>query len=107
MRQEILNHLEAKDFAGFQLSKELPFTGSDQPLYIKNFKRIYVDNTQISIEPVVQILNGRNIESETTSVSVYFTTDAKTLPVNYSDLVAYIREARWVEIVGNYTSRTC
>lgn len=107
MRQQILEHIASKDLGSFSLSKELPFTGSDQPLYEKNFKKIYVDAEQITINPVIQLLNGRDIEQETTSVSVYFTTDAKLLPKDYSNLVKHIRDGRWVELDGNYTTRDC
>lgn len=107
MRQQVLDHIRSEDLGAFTVSDELPFVGSDQPLYLKNFKKIYVDRPQITLEPVVQLLNDPAIEVQTTTIRIYFTTDAKRLPANYQTVLDHIRNARNITLTGNYVRRDC
>ena len=50
MRQEIIDYLGTLNLGSFTLSQEMPWISSDQPLYQKNLKKIYVDKTQFSTE---------------------------------------------------------
>ena len=87
MRQDILDYIGDLNLGGFLLSQELPFSSSGTPLYVKNPKRIYVDRTQYTTEPVLLTLDGLNVSNEITSVRIYFSADAKQLPPNYDDAV--------------------
>lgn len=107
MRQQVIDHIKTEELGSFAVSEELPFIGSDVPLYQKNFKKIYVDRPQITTEPVIQLLNDPAIELQTTTVRVYFTTDAKRLPANYQTIVDHIKDARNISLVGNYIRRDC
>ena len=107
MRTEIVNYLKGLKFAGFTVSDELPWDASTQPLYIKNPKKIYVDNDQKSVETIIQALNGLNIRNETTTVSVYLTTDAKQKPSNYDAVITAIVAGKDLADIGGKTAREC
>jgi hypothetical protein len=101
MRQDILDYIETLSLGGFTLSQQLPYTDSTTPLYIKNPKSIYVDVTRYSTEPLVTTLDSLIINSETNIVRIFFSTDAKSLPANYDDLVSDLRAAKDIEAVPN------
>jgi hypothetical protein len=107
MRQTVLDYINTENLGSFTVSTELPFSGSNQPLYLKNFKKIYVDNPQVTLEPVIPLMNGHAIETQTTTVRVYFTADAKQLPANYQTVINHIKGARDVSITGNVVRRDC
>lgn len=107
MRQSVLDFIGEENLGSFSITTELPFSGSNTPLYLKNFKKIYVDNPQITLEPVIPLLNGHAIETQTTTVRVFFTTDAKQLPANYQTIITHIKGARDLEITGNVIRRDC
>lgn len=87
MRQEIIDYINSLALGGFLLSTEYPFEESGTPLYIKNLKKIYVDMPEKANETLIQALNGLNINTQLTTVRMYFSCDAKTLPSNYETLV--------------------
>lgn len=95
MRTEILNYLKDQKFKNFNVSEELPFTSSNTALYLKNPKRIYVDLEQITSEPFIQTF-GTGVDAEVHSVRLYFTTDAKQLPSDYSTVTSSIKAGKGV-----------
>lgn len=105
MREEILKYLAELRLRTFTTSAELPFDNNKVELYIKNPKRIYVDNPQISVQPFIQIMNGHDIDLEVQTVAIYFTTDAKQLPTDYSSTVASIRAGKAITLTGNFFKR--
>jgi hypothetical protein len=94
MRQQILDYLGTISVSGFVLTQELPWDNQGQPLYLKNMKRIYVDQDQVAQEPLIDTLNGAGIVNQITTVSVFVATDAKTPPQNLGSLVSQISAAR-------------
>lgn len=110
MRTAIYNSIKALGSAAlgtFSLSSELPFDASGTPLYLKNFKKIYVDVDQISQDATIATLNGATWVDETTTVRAYFVTDAKQLPSNYETLVDAIKETRLTSDITGVTKRRC
>jgi len=99
MRQEILNYINGLALGSFTTSSDLPYDESGAPLYIKNVKKIYVDNEQTTVEPLVTALDGPVIDNEVTSVSIYFSADAKQLPANYDTLVSDLKKAKNITTV--------
>ena len=77
MRTQVIDKIKALALNGVSLSSELPFEESGVAQHIKNPKTIYVDRTQFESVPIVQALNGLNINNTTTTVSVYLAVDAK------------------------------
>lgn len=94
MRNQVIEYLKKQDLKRLALSDELPFQQSDEPLYIKKPKAIYVDNVQTEIEPIIQTLGAVNISNEVNTVSVFFSVDAKRLIAGYNELVDTIMNAK-------------
>jgi hypothetical protein len=106
MRTEILAYLNANKITGFNPSAELPWDSNGTPLYVKNYKSIYVDQDQVSQEPLIDVLNGTGVVTQTTTVRAYVTTDAKQVPSNLADLIAMISAARLTTGISGVTQRT-
>lgn len=87
MRQEIIDYINSLALGGFLLSTEYPFEESGTPLYLKNLKKIYVDMPEKANESLITTLNGLSINTQLSTVRIYFSCDAKTLPSNYETLV--------------------
>ena len=105
MREDILTYIKSLSLGTFTISDDLPREEGGVMLYVKNPKRIYVDRPQYSEEPLIQALNGFDIHSEATTVSIYFTADAKTLPANYGALVESLRLGKNVNTTDGYNTR--
>lgn len=105
MRSQVLDYLDANKVTGYTVTQELPWDSSGAPLYLKNFKRIYVDRDQVVQEPLIDTLDGNGIVNEITTVRVYVTTDAKTVPSNLDTLVSTIKAARLTSDIQGVTQR--
>lgn len=105
MRTEILSYLKGLKLKNFNVSEELPFSNSGVALYLKNAKRLYLSLEQITLEPFISVFGSSSIDAEVYSVKLYFTTDAKQLPSDYSTVVSQIRAAKSVTTADNYFRR--
>lgn len=105
MRQEILNYINGISLGTFSVTNELPYDQSGTALYLSNPKKIYVGNEQTSTEPLVSALDGPVIDSEVTTVSIYFSADAKQLPANYDTLVTNLKAAKNITTVSGVHRR--
>ena len=105
MRSDILDYLAQNKVPGYSVTQELPWDSSGAPLYLKNFKKIYVDQDQVVQEPLIDTLNGGGIINQDTTVAVYVTTDAKNAPSNLATLVSTIQNARLDPAVTGVTQR--
>ena len=106
MRTELLTYLKDQKFKNFNVSDELPFSSSNTVLYQKNPKRIYADVEQVTLEPLIQTF-GTPIDAEVHSVRLYFTTDAKQLPSDYSNVVSQIKAGKGVSTDEKFFRREC
>lgn len=98
MRDTIIEFINTLNLGGFILSQDLPWTDSGIPLYIKNVKKIYVDKTTYSNEVLIPILNGSNIDSDISTVRIYFSADAKQTPSNYDDVINQLRDINSINL---------
>lgn len=105
MRADILAYLKTLSITGFKVSSELPWDSNGTPLYLKNFKTLYVDQAQVAQEPLIDVLNGAGIVNEITTVSVYVATDAKTAPSNLDTMISQVRAARLDTSITGVTQR--
>jgi hypothetical protein len=87
MRQEVLDYINSLALGGYLLTEESPWRDNAIPLYIKNLKKIYVDNVEYLSEPLIATLGTLSINQQTRTIRIYFANDAKTVPSNYDTLV--------------------
>jgi hypothetical protein len=105
MRKTLLDYIKRLNLGGFRVDDVLPRTEAGDPLYLKNPRRIYVDETQTENRPLITVLNGHGISSEVTRISVFFSNDAKVLSANYNELVQSLEEARNIAPEMGFNSR--
>lgn len=106
MRAEVLAYFQANPVPGFAVASELPWDSNGEPLYVKNYKRVYVDQDQVSQESLIEVLNGSGVLNQTTTVTAYVTTDAKNVPSNLSNLINTANRARLVSASAGQTQKT-
>jgi isochorismate hydrolase len=105
MREDLISYFKTLPLGNFSVSEELPRDEGGIALYVKNPRRIYVDREEYDTVPIIETLNGLDIHAEQTSVNVYFTADAKTIPANYSTLVSKLKLGKDINQAAGYTKR--
>lgn len=105
MRQEVLDYINSLALGGYLLSNDSPWRDNGVPLYIKNLKKIYVDNTEYLSEPLIATLGTVRINQETQTTRIYFANDAKTVPSNYDTLVQDLRASKDIVIDEGFNRR--
>lgn len=104
-REVLLALIEANLPRGFTVSKDLPYSSSGEPLYVKNLKRIYVDQVTSSQEPVVTLLNGSTIDAQVNTYTVFFAVDAKTTNIQAHDVARMLVSLKY-QFASEYFRRT-
>lgn len=107
MREQILDYLNTLNLGSILISQELPWDDNGVELYLKNPKRIYVDITRYSVEPLITTLDGLSIDTDVSTVGLYFSNDAKQLPANYDTVVSELRTAKDIALTDGTYRRTC
>lgn len=105
MRTEVIDYVQGLNLGTFTVSTELPYTESGQALYVKNPKRIYVDEEQIVSEPLIQALDGVSIVNEESTVTIYFSVDSKLVPANYDSVVTALKGAKNITTIDGVFRR--
>lgn len=107
MREELIAYLKTLNFGTIAVSDELPWSKDGDPLYLKNFKRIYVDRPLITQDAAINTLAGASIVNQTTTLTAYLTVDAKNQPSNLATIISSMTQARGEIQSANQHSRTC
>ena len=105
MRQEVIDYINTLPLGGYLLSEENPWSDNDVPLYIKNLKKIYVDDAEFVSEPLISTLGTLHINEETTSVRIYLANDAKTVPSNYQELITDLKAVKNITTIDGVAKR--
>ena len=87
------------------VSSELPWSSAGEPLYIKNMKKVYLDEDNISKTELFSTLDGEDVVQTETSVTGFLAVDAKTQPTDIDSVISKVLESR-VAILGQ-ASREC
>lgn len=107
MRTEILDYLQAQQLGVFTVTREQPWSENGLALYIKNLKKIYAAEDQVENVPLITALNGLNIPSEVTTVTVYLACDAKQTPPNLDQVIAAVKTAKDITTIPGINRREC
>lgn len=105
MRQEVLDYINSLALGSYLLTEETPWSDNDVPLYIKNLKKIYVDNPEFISEPLITTLGPLQINEESTIIRIYLANDAKTIPSNYSNLITDLKAVKDIDTIDGITKR--
>ena len=95
MRQEVIDYItDATVLGRYKFSKEVPYIESGTPLHIRNPLTIYVDDEDVTLNPLIRTLGNTQIDVRSTVVDIVFSNDAKNTPNNYGSLVNYLLLAK-------------
>jgi hypothetical protein len=96
MRSQLLSYLTtATSTATIKTVGELPWNTAGQPLYLKNMKKFYLDETQYEQSQLIQVLPGFNgVDQNLVTVTGYFAVDAKNQPAGLSTAISTILGAK-------------
>ena len=108
MRSDLISRITTKlaAYTNFAVSSELPWESSGEALYLKNFKRVYVDELETVREPLFQTLGNDTLDFDQLTITAYVTVDAKNDPANLDAVVNAIISAKDVTFNGVFT-RNC
>jgi hypothetical protein len=107
MRDELITYLKTLDFGTISVSDELPYTKDAAPLYLSNYKKIYVDRPLLSQESVLNTFGGNGFVNQTTTITAYLVLDAKTTVSNYNSIISQMQAAKNAISNDGRISRTC
>lgn len=106
MRQEIVDYIATLGLGGYLLTDEIPWSADNTPLFLRNLKKIYVDETATASEPIIRALNGLNVNNEQQVTRIYFANDAKQIPPNYSDVITSLKTCKDITTISGIQSRS-
>ena len=95
MRAELLSYLTtATSTATVKCVSELPWNTAGEPLYLKNMKKMYLDQTQRVETTLIPTLDGNDVFQRDLLVTGYFAVDAKNEPTGLSQAITTILSAK-------------
>ena len=94
MRTGILSYLTAQLTGSIKTSQELPFGQDGRPLYLKNLRRLYLDQPQQSQEDLYSVFGGSDVFLNTQTMAGYLAVDAKNLPSGLDSTISTILSAK-------------
>ncbi len=76
------------------VSSELPWSSAGEPLYMKNMKKVYLDEDNINKTELISTLDSNDVIQTETSVTGYLAVDAKTQPTDIDTIVSNVLTSR-------------
>jgi len=104
MRSELLSYLTtATSSTTIRTVSELPWNTAGEPLYLKNMKRFYLDEEQVTQSVLNAMLPGNDdIMQNQITVTGYFACDAKNQPTALTTSLNLILSAKNAIGVANF-----
>lgn len=101
MRTELLTYLTANLTGTIKPSQELPFEESGNSLYIKNMRRVYLDEPITEQSELIGTLDESDVNQTITTVRGYLTVDAKNRNSDLDAALTTLASARNVTTITN------
>jgi hypothetical protein len=104
MRTEILAAITSATSTLTQIavSTELPWSQNGTPLFRKNMKKIYVDNSRVEQTTLIPTLAGTDVYQNDLITEVYLAVDAKNPPSQLDSAINYILASKASTGVDNF-----
>ncbi|CAB4158722.1 hypothetical protein UFOVP700_27 [uncultured Caudovirales phage] len=101
MRTELLAYLTANLAGTIRASQELPFEESGNPLYLKNMRRVYLNEPVLEQSELIATLDTPDIVQTITTVRGFLTVDAKNRNSDLDTALNTMAAARNVTTITN------
>jgi hypothetical protein len=104
MRTELLSAITTaiSTVTQFAVSQELPWEQNGTPLFLKNLKKVYVDQSTQVQTTLIPTLNGGEVFQNDLITNVYVACDAKNPPSQLNLLITKILGAKDTTGVVNF-----
>ena len=93
MRQALLTFLSVNLTGMITVSSELPFEQGGSPLYIKNMRRVYIDEPEVEQTQLLTTFD-EDVNQNITTVRAYLTVDAKNRNIDLDTALIVLANAR-------------
>jgi len=93
MRTQLLSYLTTNLTASIKTSQELPFEQGGSALYLKNMRRVYLDEDNVEQEQIITTFDNA-ISQNITTVRAFLAVDAKNRNVDLDDALTILAAAK-------------
>lgn len=94
MRTLLLDYLTANLTGTIKVSQEQPFDQGGQALYLKNMRRVYLQEEYSELDQLIPVLNAADVMQQITYVKGFLAVDAKTRNTDLSSALTVLSNAR-------------
>lgn len=101
MRAQLLAYLTTNLAGTIKPSQELPFEESGNALYLKNMRRVYLDEPAVEQDELIPTLDDTDINQNITTVRGYLTVDAKNRNADLDTALNTLASARNATTITN------
>jgi hypothetical protein len=101
MRTQLLAYLTTNLTGSVKTSQELPFEESGSALYLRNMRRLYLDEPEIEQDELIPTMDDTDINQNITTVRGYLTMDAKNRNADLDTALNVMASARNVSTITN------
>ena len=93
MRTPLLNYLQDNLYGQILVSAEQPFSQGNQPLYLKNLRRVYLAEPEVEQQDLIQTFDD-DIQQSITRVKGYLAVDAKNRNADLDSALTTMAQAK-------------
>lgn len=94
MRAELLSYLTAQLTGTIKVSNELPFDQGGAALYLKNMRRIYLEEPYVVQEEFIPTLDLNGVSRNITHIKGYLAVDAKNRNTDLDAALSALAQAK-------------
>jgi hypothetical protein len=105
MRTELLTYLTAQLTGSIKTSQELPWQEGTNPLYIKNARRVYLDEPVTEQTDFLPTLGSLSINARITTVRWYLSVDAKNRNTDLDSALTILGSAKDITTITGVWQR--
>ena len=98
MRSQILTYLTANLTGSIKPSQELPWSEGNNPLYLKNMKRVYLDEPNTTVDELVATFES-DVLQKITTVRGFLAVDAKNRNADLDTALTTLAAAKDVNTI--------
>ena len=105
MRTELLTYLTANLTGTIKTSQELPWTEGNDALYLKNARRVYLDEPNTEQSEFLPTLSSCSINQRVTTIRWYLSVDAKNRNTDLDSAITILGSAKDITTITGVFQR--
>ena len=105
MRTELLTYLTAQLTGSIKTSQELPWTEGNDALYLKNARRVYLDEPNTEQDEFLPTLGSLSINTRITTVRWFLSVDAKNRNTDLDSALTTLGSAKDITTITGVWQR--